>query len=1367
LLEDLPKRLTMRRVIHFRQSQFLGQLLLLLGGLLTTFPAPLHAESEMSTRSRIKIRKKSQLIQADQNTDEDYNAEKQEVLTRKRRSLMLDIKRFIRESSAEDQKAELNLRLGSLYMEDYYAGLTKAAQVFETDSADYKKNKNKKKKAPKLDNSEAVASLDRARVIYKDLLTSYPKHPRRDEMLYFSAVADLDKGNVTEGMSYFKMLSEQTPDSRYVNDALVQLGDYYFDANNFKTAEIYYDKIINRKYQPLIAYTVYKKAWCSYNQQKPQVALQQFKWVIENEGSGEQSSQVKIRAEAMRDITLPFVDLKMVNEGLQFFKTQGDPYFRRGVETMASLFYEQGNYRDSIFLYDTLLKTDANYIKNASYDISIIEGLKLNKDENGAIARLFARLPIYMENSNWYEINAAQPQVVKEAAKQFEETARKYAFQYHAEAQKTKSTERYNLAKQLYAKYLEFFPHTNYSAQVRFYMAEILYKQDQFVDAGDNYYQVYKDPSAGNLKMDSIRYALSSLDRQLNLDRKAAGLTEINNKSTSKLKETDETSLELTPYSDVETKFVDIATEYLSAYPTAKDGGDVLYEQAYLQYIHHDFAKSYKNFWGLIQKYPSHATSYSAGYLVLDILNRKKDYPKLILACQKFLTTPAFSKPQFRTEVADILRHSELKRIQMVEDKGEFKSAADAYVEYTKAYGHQDEALFEKALYNASVDYGKASEYLTAVETQEKFLRRFPKSALRETMLLQVAKTYELLAHFEKSAEYFEQFFTLYPKNVQSKNALRLAGLYYWGSGNSSKAETSMFTFIKTFPQDTQSVIKDLLDMYESQGLVDKQISVYNRSRSEKGIPIVDYVTYTVKMAELQGQRQGSIPVNLMDEALRVAERYQKDLMATPRGVEALSKLMFWFTKRKEDVFYSIKLQLPQRQLEVNLQRKLALLKELERDYTRTAGLGSGEWGLASIYKIAAAYRTLAAEVLSAPVPSELSAEQTEMYRNEIQKTIIKPFRERALQLVAQCLDKSQEFDLLSSWTPKCYGLASELDPARYQVVRTFYLPSMQLGVLPPTKGESKIALGGYKTYSYPFYSSLLFNLSPDRIPTSASSDLPVLYGEQKGLMDTPTSVPEMVTYRIIGEERKQILNHDLANDKPGDSRRLPTFSYLNDLRLTAPNRAVPVIMDAIQHDPQNTSLHNLLALTYLELNNYPAAKVAWLALVARGVKNAALWNNLGVLANIQGKEGQAIDYFSEATLMESPKEALANLGFIALKYRNGFEAKKHFEKAIAIEKNDVTTQVGFAVAELQNRQVEPARDQLLELSKKYKNDPYARLSLGYLLIDVEHENELARRLLSEYMDSQSVENDMQFRQAMQEAKRQISSGEELPGLNN
>jgi len=1324
---------------------------------------------QMSTRNRIRIKKKSYVQRVSPDEAEEYSLEKIELLTQKRRDLILDIKRFIREATDGVQKAEFNLRLGALYMEDYHSNLAKSQQVFELQTAAFEKNNNKKQKPPQLDSSEAIASLEKARAIYRDLLQKYPNHVRRDEMYYFLALTSLDRGKMEEAMSFFKLLSEQHPKSRFVNDALVQLGDYYFDANNFTTAEGYYDKIIHKKHMPLIAYATYKKAWCSYNNGKTQLALNLMKWVIDREESseGNSSSSIRIRGEALKDITLPFTDLKLVDDSIAFFKSHGDPHYRKGLEMMALLYNEAGEYGHAIKLWDNLLAMDANHIKNPTYEVKTIDALKMKHQDDEAIARLFSTLPNYLSNSNWYEINSSNPVALKEATSQYEETAWKYAMQYHAEAQRTKNESRYALASNIYAKYLEFFPRHVHAAKARYQLAEILYKQTHYIEAAEHYYRVYQEPAAQDLKYDAIRSALMSLDRQLNLDRKKQGLAEISSKLTAKISDKEALKQEPTPMSEVESRFLSFSEEYLKAYPKAKDAGDVMYEMAYLQYIHYDFNASYKNFWTLLQNYPSHETAYSSSHLILDILNRRQDFPRLVAACKKFLTMSTLTKPGFRADVADILRRGELKRIQTIEEKGEFKLAADQYTEYTKAYGSQDEALFEKALYNASVNFSKAEFFLLAAESQEKFLRRFPKSALRENMLLQVAKTYELLATFEKAANYYELFSSQYPRNAQAKDALRLSGLYYWGAGNVRKAETVMTSYLRLYPNDRKLGERDLLELYESQNATDRLVQYYLNARAAKGLPASDYVAYTLKVAEIQAKNRGSISPKLMAEALRTSQTFARELAKTPKGVDSMSKLLFWYTSQKDNTFYKLKLALPQRQLEINLQKKLALLKEIEKEYSRVAGLGSPEWGLGAMYKTAAAYHAMAQEIMQAPVPAELTGEQVELYRSEIEKTFIKPFNEKALLMASQCLDKAQEFNLLTSWAAKCYSVASEVDGARYPLVRTFYLQPFQLAVMAPKK-SSKILAGNIKNYAYPFLSFGLFNPQVEaRALASAPADSASLYGDAKGLTEGPGSTPLSLNYRVLSDERKEILGSAVNAERPSDLKHGSSFAFLNLIRVTAPQRALPLILEAIQKDPNNPALHNLLGLAYLELGNYPAAKVTWLAMMARGVKNAALWNNLGVLAFMEGRESQAQDYFQEALLMEDPKEPLVNLGFVALKYRNGFEAKKYFEKAIAIEKAEVISQVGYAVALIQNRELEAAKDKLLDLTRRYKTDPFSRISLGYFLMDVEKESDLANRILAEYIDAQAIENDMQFREAIQETRRRgtASTPEELPSI--
>jgi hypothetical protein len=83
-------------------------------------------------------------------------------------------------------------------------------------------------------------------------------------------------------------------------------------------------------------------------------------------------------------------------------------------------------------------------------------------------------------------------------------------------------------------------------------------------------------------------------------------------------------------------------------------------------------------------------------------------------------------------------------------------------------------------------------------------------------------------------------------------------------------------------------------------------------------------------------------------------------------------------------------------------------------------------------------------------------------------------------------------------------------------------------------------------------------------------------------------------------------------------------------------------------------------------------------------------------------------------------------------------------------------------VAQLQERRFDEAREMLSGLSQSHPDDPYARLSAGYFLMDVEKQPATASQLLATYIQSQSLDNDVQFRRALNLAK-QLAGGPALP----
>jgi Flp pilus assembly protein TadD len=244
-------------------------------------------------------------------------------------------------------------------------------------------------------------------------------------------------------------------------------------------------------------------------------------------------------------------------------------------------------------------------------------------------------------------------------------------------------------------------------------------------------------------------------------------------------------------------------------------------------------------------------------------------------------------------------------------------------------------------------------------------------------------------------------------------------------------------------------------------------------------------------------------------------------------------------------------------------------------------------------------------------------------------------------------------------------------------------------------------------------------------------------------------------------------LNKALQETKP---QKQSNYGYLHYLRLTNPGRAVSSILESIQKDPNNIALHNLLGLCYMDLGQFTAARITWLSLLARSGESAEIQNNLGVLFSLMGKEKQSIEFFKAAAQKEGALEAWNNLGFVSLKYRNGFQAKQYFEKAAAFNDQDAASKVGFGIAKIQNREFDSAKDALEEASSTFKSDPFAKLSYAYLLMDVEKETAAAKQLLDEYARKQmNLDGDSLFRQAFRDLNRggktSDSRGDELPQL--
>lgn len=1307
----------------------------------------------MAAQHRLQIRKTSRWIQEDE-SGADLEADKIRVLTKKRRILIRELEKTVKVFKEEPKKLDLSLRLGKLYMEEYYAQMNTAFEKYEKAMEAYQKSP-KGKKAPKLSRTGAMANLTSARAFYRALKAKYASSPRQDEILYYYALSSVDKGMETAAMESFLQLVDRNPRSRYTPDALAQLGDYYFRENQVEKAEGFFDKIIKRRLKPLVSYAMYKKAWCAYHLDRPEESLKLLTWVIENEKPGFADVGLRVKNEALADITLIFTELNLVDRSVSFFRGFDDAIYRRGLETMAAMYLERGKFQSAIELSENLIKSDSTHPKNPSYEIKIVEALVLKNDLEGAVNRMVRRTPLYLDDSSWNKKNSGNALTIQSGEGGLEDMVRKNALRFHDTAQKTSNAQNYGYASTLYGHYLKVFSKFPDASRMRFNLAKIYFKQNKLVDAAKEYAKVYEDESAGALRLDALVQSLASLSKELSSEK--GDRIAPRGKGTEKLADDEEGTL--VAYSEPETMFLDLSKIYLKAYPGQKDISEVLYERGYLMYRHRDFDRALGVFHDIVAKNAKHPTATSAAHLSLDILNRRKDYPGLVAATEKLLEID-FDNRGFRLEVEEILRRSELKLVEAMEKEEKFEKAADGYMRFCQKYGPQDEGLYERALYNAAVNFTRADRPVSALETREKFLRTFAKSRLAPQMKLDVARAHEAMGELAQAARYYGDFAQSNPKHKDAKNALQLSGWHYWGAGDMARAEKSMLAFMDLYPSDV-SAEQNLLAFYEAQGFEDKVAKFHRQARSRKGIGPLEFVERTVRLAELVAKQSPREASRLLKEAQEATRGNEGALKKKGRGTELLSKLALWDLREKETRFYRIRLN-KVATLEANLTKKLELLKELEKDFARVTKLGGEEMGLAAIYKAAAAHTHMAQEAAAAPVPSALAGKALEAYQREIKEVMVAPFQEKAVALVRRCLEDSHELRIFSRWTAKCFSLGSELSPEKFVAVRTFYLPPVQTALIVPDEKQSKVAIGSKDELgTTDFAASQLYGSAQE---AALAWDPGSLYfgSEEPDDVASASHEPLVFDFGFLAEARGRNVERSLSSEAPGRNE-VPTFAYLNLLRLRKPEQAVTAIKETLRLDPKNAALHNLLGVAYLDAGNLTAAEVTWLTMLSRGEKSGAVLNNLGILSLMRGKQSQAVQYFNDARSLEDGPEASTNLGFLALKYRNGAAAKDAFEEARR-RKEETSSDVGVLVAQMQAGDLDELRGNLEDLTKRHKKDPYARLAVAYYLIDVEKDFPLASRVLSEYLEkSETKEIGAHFQRALREAAKGMN--EEVASL--
>ena len=979
-----------------------------------------------------------------------------EAADKKRDELIDELKTIIPRIPEGERKADLYFQLAELWWEkSRYVSLQ---EVKRYDDAFSEWMKARKGDEPKASTRESDAYRKEALKVYQVILKDYPTYPRKDEVLFVVAYNLYEAGGKAEAIQSYNTLVKQYPQSRFVPDAYVQMGEHYFQSNDLTRARAAFEKAAAYKLPKLYPFAIYKLAWCDYNAQEYNRSIARFKEVISySEAQADKigpRDRIQLKNEALKDIVLAYAQIDAIDTAIAYLKEKGGDKALDYVNKLAATFFDTGKFDQAIRVYRQLETEAPAHVRAPAWQQKILLAYdKLNKRDRvvSEIKRLVAD---YGPQSAWARANKDQKGALAEAADLAESALRELVQDYHQEAIKTKSVATYKLARDIYRQYLETFPEAETAYSMRFYYAEILYALEEWDPAADQYALVADKDPRGQYAVRAAYDAILALEKSVAIargklkkhdladatkidERKAKG--QVEQSRTIKIeKVTRET--EEQPIPESEQRLTAACEKYLAVAGHTKDEIVIRYKAAFVYYDHRHYVEAAKRFGDIILRWPNDAWSQKAADLSLDILNTKEEWLALSDLARKFHEDRRLAPPgsEFEKRAARLGEGARFKYVmEIYEKKKDYALAAKELRGFVAQYPHSENA--PKALYNALVIADKAEQLDVETAAGEQLLRDYPgaEDEIVKLTIPALANAYERAARYPEAVRWYEEAQTRWPADAKAPDWLFNAALWREGMGDDPGALADWRKYVSQYATRPDAAkiafnIGLILERQKDYRKISEYWYGFAREWSRAATPgqlLLARYKEGLAMRELRAG-DPNVPAVLGEAAQRFRSLSGSEKL--PPVVDAAGHARFLGVEPAFNDFMAIHFHYTrQADLVHVLKVKNARLSKLLEAYTDVIKVGSARWTEAALERLGEAYRNFNKGLLDAPMPRGLDPEQQELYRTTLENQAL-PLEDKATDAFEKAVQTGQKTGVYSEWLVKAVDYLREYKPDAY-----------------------------------------------------------------------------------------------------------------------------------------------------------------------------------------------------------------------------------------------------------------------------------------------------------------------------------------------
>jgi len=921
----------------------------------------------------------------------DFSGEKQKekaFLTKLRKDetkidlVIKNTKALIDKSRNKPYLPELYLRLADLYVEKSRVSY-------------FIRKSLKKEPLSKLEALPADAFKNQAIEIYQRILDHFPNFEQSDKVHFFMAHEFREMGKVKEMVVHYRKIIQQFPQSPYVPETYLLLGDHYFKSQNLDMAQTHYTKIIQYPQSPACAIAQYKLGWCYINRADFQSAIKRFETALISSQNQEKTDidtyrHVDIRLESLVDMAYCYVDCykeQSPQTAIAYFESYAWSLasYMDALEKLAKRYFIKKKWAHSAAIYRKLSDLCDDADRLLAYAQKIFECVRETHvyDQVAFDVQMIVKA---LGKQRYASHISSQDKFEKE--KEYEVFAREMITQLHDKARDNKNIAAFKEASDAYMAYLDFFYQSPVIWDMKNNCAESLFASEQYMQAGKYYEALYYNAPPEKINRQGILYAAIT-----------AYYHALKNKDQFNAYE----------HNYCRQGLLTTGKMYVKEYPDTGHVADVRFNMAWIIFDEGHYDTAITEFKTFISAYPNGRASRAAIHLILDAYYMKEDFKALVNFGNEIITNPDITNTQLKQEVSEIVASAEQKIVSSLS-----LSAIDDWEKgrsqmFTMAQKHANTALGEKALIALLGTALEKHDLYTFFSAGKTLIQEFPQSRHRENHLNLLIQTSMTIGDYRLLVQYLDIFCTTFPDHTDIPMLMAQAASIYQIFGDHISANNLYQKQLEIGKYIDDICFQWINNLIESKQLSDA-ISVLEHSHlrlSKKG-----QLVARAKMASLYYQ---------LNQKERAQQIYQQlsPLLKTIEDSDvrdALLEMIFYSTMNDYKVYLSC--QMSEKIDPKRFKQKQEQFLHLQKIFNQFIKYPSSRWVLAACVHLYTINSNFAEFLRNSPIP-DMAESEKKQYQSIIEKKAM-AYEQNASQFKQTFNERLQKWSMcdpeLISW---------------------------------------------------------------------------------------------------------------------------------------------------------------------------------------------------------------------------------------------------------------------------------------------------------------------------------------------------------------